>query len=416
MINSIQLPNFRRLITISSLNMASRVPAIIVSENIIIILGICILSLYVSAPYVNLDPTVNPSGREYLSEIDSHQFWVNLWECGACSLWNGTYRGGYPGTLAFDAFLHPLNMVLTLLFGVVNGSKISVPIALVVGGLGQWWLCKELQLSRITTVWTVSIAIVGGHLLGRMENGALTLLFMTACSSLFFPAMLRLISTPNLRNSVILSLVFANLIYGGIGYPQICVGLLTASLWLVALKISPRPTEFSKYLIIASVMACLLGGPVLIPLVHFGNNFAKEVFTDFRGNQPLYVLFLNFVIDSADYYKSSFQGKLPYPYLYINYIGWTPLLAAVYYVLNTKRRSSNIFFAVATTSCLVIVYASTGELFRNIADAKIGSWLTNFAMGIRSPTLMQSIMITPILGMAALGVDSLLDQEGRHSP
>src|SRR5690242_11939952 len=54
------------------------------------LLVILVWTLTVTRPYLNLDPAVVPTGREYLHHISANHLWTNLQECGACAFWNGS--------------------------------------------------------------------------------------------------------------------------------------------------------------------------------------------------------------------------------------------------------------------------------------------------------------------------------------
>ena len=73
------------------------------------VLCLLVWTLIIARPYLNLDPTLMPNGREYGSAIQTHHFWVQLRECGACALWSGSVRGGNPALVdPYGSLLHPL--------------------------------------------------------------------------------------------------------------------------------------------------------------------------------------------------------------------------------------------------------------------------------------------------------------------
>ena len=62
-------------------------------------------------------------------------------------MWNGSIQGGSPAFADIHgSMLHPLVILTTLLAGVPNGAKLALAGALLMAGLGQWWLGLELGL------------------------------------------------------------------------------------------------------------------------------------------------------------------------------------------------------------------------------------------------------------------------------
>jgi hypothetical protein len=115
------------------------------------ILIIVIWTFIVARPYLDMDASMVPAGREFLSAIQTHQVWVNAQECGSCALWFGNIRGGIPAFIDPTAsVLHPLVIMTTWIWGVINGSKMALAGVLLIAGVSQWWLGKIMGLRRVT--------------------------------------------------------------------------------------------------------------------------------------------------------------------------------------------------------------------------------------------------------------------------
>ena len=67
-------------------------------------------------------------------------------------------NGGMPafGEL-FGAVLHPLVIATTLIWGVINGTKVLLFLSLLMSGFAIWWFAKELGVSRFSRIWIVLI-------------------------------------------------------------------------------------------------------------------------------------------------------------------------------------------------------------------------------------------------------------------
>ncbi len=125
-------------------------------------------SLYVGRPYLELNPNIFVAGSEFAFSTASHYVWNLLPQCGTCVFWNGYLNGGSPSFVELHgAFLHPLVILTTLVWGVVNGSKIILLLSFFMVGFGQWWLAKELNVGPIGRLWSGLLVITGGHLFGR---------------------------------------------------------------------------------------------------------------------------------------------------------------------------------------------------------------------------------------------------------
>ena len=186
------------------------------------ILVIFIWVLFVGKNYLNFDHTFWPYGREFGLAVRAHYIWTDLFKCGTCIFWNGTVSGGAPAFAELQgAVLHPVVIITTLLAGVVNGSKLVILFSLFIAGLAQWWLAKRLGVGSLARLWTAGMAVVGGHLAGRMELGLVGVVLSTASCSLAIAAAVDLGITGRRRSAVLLGITLALAIVSGQGYMQI---------------------------------------------------------------------------------------------------------------------------------------------------------------------------------------------------
>lgn len=329
------------------------------------VLLICLWAAWVGRPYLNLDPRLIPAGNEFNSVIQAHHLWTQFAKCGLCALWNGAMRGGFPAFVDTHASaLHPLVIITTLFFGVANGAKLSLVFSFIMAGLAQLWLGYELQLSRLPRLWAALLVIVAGHLTGKMDLGVFSLVLSTATFSLTLPAALRLSRDPTPRNSVILAMTLALLIVSGQGYIQIgFIGMLPAYLPLLVYASSAANQNSIRAFMLAGCLGLLLAAPFLVPFLHFWPNFNKDADPYFSAGQPLPYYILNLVIDNRDYFFSNQLGKLPYPYLYVMFIGWIPASLAVLTLYYGRKEEQRPLFFLFFNAVLALVIGS-GLLFK----------------------------------------------------
>ncbi|MDX1414559.1 MAG: hypothetical protein R3293_10235 [Candidatus Promineifilaceae bacterium] len=369
------------------------------------ILLIAVWALFFSRAYINFDPKVIPGGREFNSAIQAHHLWTRFEQCGLCALWDGSERGGFPAfvdTLASS--LHPLVVITTLFFGVVNGSKVSLIIAFMIAGIAQLWLGGELKLGWPARVWGALMVMVGGHLAGKMELGLFSIVLATTMYSLTLPAALRLARTRRYRDAVLFAIILALFAVSGQGYLQ--VGFLLMSPAYLALLVGRRRETgqlWSRFLLAAG-LALLLAAPFIVPLIHFWPNFLKDGDTNFGAAQPLAYYVLNLVIDDFGYLTSEVLGKLPYPHLYTMFIGWIPLLFAALCLRYARRADRRPLLFLASSAVLAIFVGSMIPL----------KWLVPLVSSLsilRFAPMIGALAVPALIGLAAFGLDRLLRQK-----
>ncbi len=359
-------------------------------------------TLWFGSAYMNFNPEMLPIGREFSSNIQTHYLWENVKTCGWCAFWNGSVKGGVPAFAdVFGSMLHPLVAVTTLFFGVVNGSKVTLLASFWLAGLAQWWLAKELNFSRIPRMWSAMLVIVAGHLGGRMDLGILNVVLATASCSLVIPAVLRVYNGGGRKAVVLLGVTAAGMILSGSGYMQISLLFtLPGFVFLLLrddLKLKPIWRDYAQ----AGLLALLLSAPLLIPFLHFAPNFAKFTDSNFNVAQPIPYLALNLLIDDPDFYLNESLSKVPFPYLYTIFIGWAAVILSIVGVSLAQKKDRNWVLFLITIVVMSFLLGS----------ATLLRWLVDFlpeVAGIQNPPQIAGLAVTPILALAAYGLDSLL--------
>jgi len=378
-------------------------PAKLRLTPILELLILFVWALFIGQPYLNFDPHVFPAGREFGSAIQTHNIWIQFQKCGWCALWNGDGQGGYPSFVdTHGSMLHPIVMVTTLLWGLLKGAKISLIITFWIGGIAQWWIARELKIGWLPRMWSAAMAMASGHLAGRMEMGVFGVMFSTAMTSLIFGAVMNVSSGKGRRPGVLLGIVIASAILSGQGYLQVGVLFLFPTILILIFGKEQRSQKVEGNYILGSVLGVLLAAPFLVPLVHFLPNFAKFMDPEFASAQSLVYTPLNLVIHDADFYRSEILDKFSFPYLYTLFVGWIPvILAIIGFGMKKPNDRRYLWFLL----CAIMI-----EFFT--ASALPLKWLVGIIpalAGIRQPSLIAGLAIPPILGLAAYGLDQLLN-------
>lgn len=390
------------------------------------LLAVTAWTLWFAASYLNLDPDVVPNGREYLSNIQTHHLWTRAASCGWCALWNGSFRGGYPALAdPHGSMLHPLVMLTSLAWGVSNGSKLALAGAFLMAGLAQWWLGRAVGLGCVARTWSAAMAVVAGHLGGKMEPGNFGLVLSTAACSLVLPPLLALGQSGSQRAAVALGVTLALAAVAGQAYMQVgLVFLLPLVLLLVAPWGWGSLARTGRRLLLAAAIALLLAAPLLVPLLHFLPQFGKDIDPTFRSVQPFPFIPLNLVIDDAEFYASGSLGMLPFPYLYVIFVGWLPVALAVWGVAalwrtsapgGADRRQRRVAVFLAGFALLALWQASAVPLIwlaRVIPSPGVAAQIS----GLRFPSVIAGLAVPALLALAGAGLDRLLGGPAPHWP
>lgn len=372
------------------------------SLTLIEITLVILWALFMGRDLMNFNNHFYPAGGEFEMSTQSHYAWNWLPRCGTCMFWYGQINGGGPAFVeTHGAVLHPFVSITTLLMGVVNGSKLVILLCLITVGLAQWWLARIMKLGSAARLWAAALAIVGGHLAGKMDIGNMGLVVSLASASLVLPPLVDLMLNRNRKAVIWLAIALAMTWLGGQGYIQIGVILIFFPAALVyVLKDLRSKKPLWQDILIAGGISALLAGLFIIPLLHFWPNLAKDADPYFTMFQPLEYNPLNLVIRDMDYYSSEILGKVDIPYLFVNFIGWAPILmgfCAMVFARKKQRRLLGFFFLA-----IGLVFLTTSLEFVQTLSSIIPQM-----SALRNYTVAQGLAVPLIIGLGAWGVDSL---------
>ena len=363
---------------------------------------ITLWALWVGRSLLDFNPYTWLQGREFGSQIQAFHFWTQLKACGQCALWNGNINGGSPALGdVFSSTFHPFVAIPTLIWGVIIGTKVAVVLALWLAGIAQWRLAFVMGLGRIARVWVGCLAIVGGHLAGRLEGSVVGIVISTSACSLVLTTAVELGITGKRRATIRLAIALALAIVAGQGYMQLgLIGWAPAFLFFLFdknLKLRPVWREYFW----AVALALLLSAFFIVPLMHFLPNFTKSTNPSFPSAQPLEYMPLNLLIRDRDFMLLATLGKLPYPYLYNIFVGWVPVLLAILAIRYARRQDYPLLLCLGSGMVLSFAVASAIPL----------QWLSQWFSGLtgfRFTALIAGLAVPAVLGLAAYGLDRLL--------
>ena len=395
-VNSKGIPSFKRVI----LELWGK--RLFLLEFILISVWIILLTHKI----LDFNPRLIPAGREYLHILQYNYIWTLFSECGSCVFWNGFFNGGTPSFIdVHGPSLHPLSIIATLLFGVVNGGKVLVVGGIFIAAMAQWWVAKVVNLRRITRVWSACLVAAGGHLAGRMEIGNVGLLFSTASAGLVFAAFLDLSLNKEKRSPIALGITLALLILSGQGYLQLGIGvLLTFGFFFFYLDSKQPIQQYMKKYALAVALSLLLIGYFLVPFLRFTPDFAKETDPYLTQIQVMEYSPFNLVINDIDFYKAEILDKSGNAYLYISFIGWIPILFAGLALRLAPKKKKNL---------LIFLFLGLGLIFL-ISGRQIYQFLQKILPNVdavRNASLISGLAVPILVALAAWGADLILKKD-----
>jgi hypothetical protein len=351
---------------------------------------------------LDFNPYTWTHGKEFSYEIANHHFWIQLKKCGLCALWDGSINGGSPALAnLWSSKLHPFIMIPTLLWGVIIGAKVSVILSFWMAGIAQWWLAKLLKLGRIARLWSSCLAVVGGHLTGRLELGSPLLVLSIAASSLALVSAIDLGLNPHRKSTLRLSIIGFLAFISGVGYSQLSLLLFAPALLFLTVDNKFRLRPVWREYILATIICLVLVGITLLPSIHFWPNFNKFRDPEFNSAQPLEYIPLNLVIRDHGFFGTDILGKVAFEHLYLIYIGWVPVLLMFLWLRFAPRSDLRVLLTLSVGAFLIFFGASAIPL----------RWLVKLIpplAGFRHAPLIACLAIPTILGLAAYGSDQLL--------
>lgn len=366
---------------------------------------IALWALWVGRVYLNFDRNMVPGygNDDFLLSIYPYFPFIRVLQCGDCFFWNGLLNGGSPtfGD-SIGALLHPVMAGIMLVFGVTNGIKVAMLASLIMGGWSLWWLAKVLDLKMVTRLWVSALAVVGGHLAGPLFSGDVGIIFSTAAASLTVAPAVALGLHGRRRDAILFGLMVAQAILSGQGYLQLALfaGVVPALL-IFGINRYLQIGKIWKELALALVIAILVSSVVLLPWFTFGSQISRP--TEPRSDQPLEYMPMNLVVRDMNFFMTETLGKIAAPNLYVMYIGWIPILLAIAAWRFTPRENFRLylFFAIAIA---LIFFLGSGAPLRWAKD-----WLPGYLRDIRNPNFGVGLAVTLIFGLAAIGLDQILN-------
>ncbi len=366
---------------------------------------IFIWALWVGRIYLDFDP-YNLPGRandDFLLSILPYYPFQRLFVCGDCVLWNGLLNGGSP-TLgdSIGGMLHPVMLLLIPTFGVHNGIKLSLVAALIMGGWGQWWTGKVLNLSLPARLWMGFFAVTAGNLAGASIQGAVGIIFSVSATSLVIAPIIKLAMSGNKKDAIVLGLMIGQALLSGQSYLQLA--LITCILPATLIFVLNEKNDFWKQYQLAILLGFSFAAIAILPIL----SFSFEIISPGEPlvRQPIEYIPVNFVIRNLEFFHQELEilGSVVSPGQFLNYIGWLPIIL-VFIAWRFIPESQMKIFYFFVLSCGLLLLLASGTML-----SWIRALLPELGLGMRNLGFSTGLMVSLIISLSGWGAHFLLEQ------
>ncbi len=366
---------------------------------------IAVITLYSHAALLDFDPhQLAQTAEQNESATLPILAEIGLRRYGEIPLWNPYMLTGFP--LAGDPVSHFWNPVATvpvLLWGGVNGMKVSLYLSLLIAGLGQWFLAHVFGLRGLVRLWAGLLFALSGGLALLLWLGWYELLVGVAwfpwCFGLLWVALRR-----HDRVSLVLAaLAVALVVTAGGGYYPLYLGvglvvLTGAGLWRA--RHGRRQTVLGRALVVAG-LALALSAAYLVPLADGLRYTARDAPPDPQQatSQTLPYALFNYVVADPTWFRADVLNKgIGWGWFYIGALPLLALAFAPWIFARHRWRRGDVLTLLALLLVLLLWQAS-----RYPPVSILYTWmpvLTTF----RFPNRLLIVATIPLVTLAALAL------------
>jgi hypothetical protein len=326
---------------------------------------------------------------------------IGLWRYGEIPLWNPYMLTGFPHTGDFvNHFWNPISTIPIILWGGINGMKVSIFLTFIIAGLGQWLFAYVMGLRRIFRVWSAILFMISGGLALLWRVGWYELLIGAAWFPWCFALYWRVLQQHRLSLIFLTSIaVFMVISTGGGYYPiylAVCLGVLT----LIAL-LGTKSNERLQQIRTASWIALIslsLSAVVLLPYLDGYRYTFRDAAPDAAQNfsQPIQYGLINYIVHTPDWFHATVLGTAGGWNWF--YIGWLPIAAFAFIALafsRSRRQRWPMLISGVLFLVLIMWFANRYFPFKQIYE-----WIP-FLYTFRFPNRLLVITTSPLLILSA---------------
>jgi hypothetical protein len=325
---------------------------------------------------------------------------------GAIPLWNPYMLTGFP--FAGDPVGHfwsPLSTLPVLIWGGINGMKVSAFLLILVAGFGQWTFAHVSGARGAFRVWAALTFMLSGGLALLWNIGWYVLLlgavWFPACyASLWWAARRR-----DQRSLALAAVCCAMVLLGNSAYYPLYL-CVSAAVLLGTLMLLARAGERWRLLrrgVAVAALSAGLAAVTLVPLIDGARYTRREAPPDPQqaGSQPIAYALINYVVSDPAWFNAQILGtKGGWNWFYL---GALPLgaLALAPLALGRRRRRHAVLVLAATTVFLIAWHANKYSPIGHIYQ------MFPFLYQLRFPGRLLIVAASPLVVLAAIGLQHL---------
>lgn len=364
---------------------------------------------YGSESLLNFDPLrLQETGEHNESSTFPILTEIAINRYGQMPLWNAYTMTGIP--YLQDPLSHLWHLPSTipiLLWGAINGMKVSIFLSFILAGLGQWLFAHVLGARGLIRLWTALLFMFSGGLAFFWAYGWYELLLGAVwfpwCFAALWWALRRRDWTSMILTAFCIVMVLTT---GGGYYPFYLLGCL-ATLTLLHFCMSSPAKRWRRFLraILIALMSAGLLAVVFAPVI-YGLPLLNRWTADDREqtySQPIPYALMHYVISDRNWEGAEVLG-LTSGWKWF-YIGAIPVLAALSLAPLAwawqRRRRVTLIAAAGLTLLILAWVANRYSPFGYIYD------LIPYMYNLRFPNRLLVLGASPLIVLGGLGLSAL---------
>lgn len=309
----------------------------------------------------------------------------------------------------FGSFMHPLSMLLSLVYGVVAGASLIQSSAFLLVGIASWWIAYNLQVTRLARIWLAIASMLGGHIVCRLELGSLGMPLSLASLWLSYAALLHYWIAPTRLRAILFGVCLGGLLTAGQVYYQyffvLSIGILAMYGWRTGVLV--HRVAMRSDLLVSIAIGLLIAAPLLLNSSMTLGIYTKESELDMKYAAPFSTQVLNFLLPKAAYARIEGLNPAPFPWAYATYIGFLPLIGTALFFRSIRNPPHRIAANIAGCAGLLAMLMATG-LFSKLLIALNLSMVTTLASGFRWVAIYNGVSGLVILFLCGLGIHAFV--------
>ncbi len=298
---------------------------------------IVVVALFATSPFLDLGQNTRLGGieSEYLTRT-AYSVSTILPEKGYFPLWQSYLERGDPlleNPVSFA--LNPLASIPPYLFGLYDGVKISLLLAVICAGVGGWALGRVLGLGSVARLLLACLLIGKGNFHAYLVEGHFPLVIVQAFFPWVFTGVVAIFKGHRRWSVGLLTVSFVFVFWSGIPWypPAILLSIGILSLFGMVDRLPDSWHLRVRWLNVGGVLLGIvatffLSAALMYPLLTKGDNIGETpILEDYRAD--LIGTVGSFFASEKNYFDSGYYPQ-GFAYSYYNYMspGWYALLVA----------------------------------------------------------------------------------------